>query len=181
MIHLSENEHTSIPVLKLKTVIVRKSFMSLAICRCSLSGSLANIRKIHSFISMPSLKHSKPVRVLAFFSFCSRSTQHLNYQPKSFRKSSWLSHWLASTKSKPVEHTYTRLIWNWDDLIFTDRQRSCRKVMFSQASVILSMGWGLGFSWSEAFYGVGYLWSHVRSVGVGVGYLGGRVSGVYGI
>ena len=179
MIHLSENEHTSFPVLKLKTVIVRKSFMSLAICRCSLSGSLAKIRKIHSFISMPSLKHSKPVRVLAF----SHSVQDLHNilitNQKALGNQVDLSHWLASTKSKPIEHTYTRLIWNWDDLIFTDRQRSCVKVMFSQASVILSMGWGLGFSWSEAFYGVGYLWSHVRSVGVG--YLGGRVSGVYGI
>ena len=164
MIHLSENEHISFPVLKLKTVIVRKSFMSLAICRCSLSGSLAKIRKIHSFISMPSLKHSKPVCVLAFYSFCSRSTQHLNHQPKSSRKSSWPKSLIGLDKK-----------WaNW--ALLHPSHMKLRRLNFYRpptklqegnifTGVILSMGWGARiFLVRGPFYWVGYLWSHVRSV-----------------
>ena len=45
---------------------------------------------------------------------------------------------------------------------FTDSQRSCGKVMFSQACVIPSTG---GVSGIRSFLGVGYLWSHIHSGG----------------
>ena len=63
--------------------------------------------------------------------------------------------------------------------IFTDRQRSCGKVMFSQVSVILLGGYGFPGTRSfperakdilgiRSFSGVGYPWTKVLS--------GGRVS-----